>query len=362
MTITSDTEETANIDTSSFTATEASATISAEESAVDQGLVGAEAAFARASQSIESESDESQSSEKTTDSNSEETNSGKSEGTEAAGEKDESSSESTVELPADWPQERQEQVKALPADAQQIVMDVTRDMEAGLNNGLQTIADIKEQHQGIVDSMQEHGFSGERVSEVLATAAAFDSDPKGTIELLAQEAGIELFFSGEEAQGNPPEDVLNDPVKFQKWVSDKAIRDFAKTQERNQKLEAEKARKADAKARLQTEFTEAEKNIPNFAEHKPNVVAKLQDLAEGASVEDAYKLSAFDSLFEMAEKGQEAISELATLKKELETLKKNGTRLPSDGGNGDEASIDTEKMSPGDRAYYKAQKKLSAQQ
>ena len=361
MSITENTEEATNLDTNAASAAEDTSSASSEESsspAVDEGLSGAEAAMARATQNLASEEQENGDTEY---SNSENNESGKTDGTEAAGEESESSSESTVEIPTDWPQERQEQVKALPAEAQQIVMDVTRDMEAGLNNGLQTIAEIKEQHQGVIDSMQEYGFSGDRVSEVLATASAFDADPKGTIEALAQEAGIELFFTSEEASGLPPQDVLDDPVKYSKWVSDKAIKDVAKAQEHEKKLQAEKTRKENSKARLQDEFKQAEEKIPNFAEHKTNVIAKLQDLSEGASVEDAYKLSAFDSLFALAEEGQKAVTEVAALKTELETLKKNGTQIVK-GGDGDDLDLELKEMTPGDRAYYKAKKKINAQQ
>lgn len=329
---------------------------------VDEGLSGIDAAMARANARVDSENKQVLGAPDNNDGSTENTNSGKPDGTEAAGGDDESSPDSTVEIPSDWPQDRRDAVAALPVDAQQIVLSVSQDMEAGLTNAYQTITDIKEQHQGIVDTMQEHGFNGERVSEVLSTAAAFDADPKGTLEALAQAAGIDLFFSGEEANGQPPAEVLEDPAKYSKWVVEQAQKNITRQQTHDDKVKAERDRKQTSEARLKDEFTQAEEKIPNFAEHKPAVIAKLQDLAEGASVHDAYKLASYDSLFKMAEDGHKAITEVADLKNQIETLKKNGTQLVT-GAPLDEAEDEKLKnMDPASRAAHKARKRMSASQ
>jgi len=326
--------------------------------APDEGLTGVEAAMARAQARTDGDNLE----EGGDASHPQNTESGEEAGTETAGGEDDSSSDSTVEIPADWPQDRREAVEGLPVEAQQIVLSVSQDMEAGLTQSLQTITDIKEQHQGIVDSMQEHGFTGERVSEVLNAAAAFDADPQGTLEKLALEAGVDLFFSAEEADGRPSEEVLADPAAYQKWVFEKTQKDIAKAQAHETKVKAESERKATSEARLQDEFKLAEENIPNFAEHKPAVIAKLQDLSEGASVQDAYKLASYDALFEMAEKGQKAEAEVVTLKTELETLQKNGTQLVTGAPNLSEAEeAKLAAMDPASRAAHKAQLRINAQ-
>lgn len=327
------------------------------EVAVDEGLSGAEAAMARASARLNNENTSKDEQEQ---GDNKDTNSGETDETDTAGGADKDEPDSTVEIPADWPLDRQEEVKALPVEAQQIVLNVAKDMEAGLTQGLQTIADVREQFQSITDSMQEHGFSGERVTEVLATAAAFDADPQGTLEALANEAGIELFFSAEEATGQPPEDVLNDPGKYAKWVTEQAKKDIAKQQAHEAKVQAAKDKQAKSEAQLQNEFKEAETSIENFAAHKPAVIAKLQDTASGISVQDAYRLTTYDSLFKMAQDGQNASNELAKVQAELETLKKKGTRLP-DNNNGKTEEEEDKNLSPEEQAFARAQKRLSAQ-
>lgn len=279
-----------------------------------------------------------------------------------AGETDggELEADSTVEIPEDFPADRKAEIEKLPIEAQRIVLDTYKDMQAGLTKATQSISEITKAHGDIVNAMQESGMDGERVVDLVNTAQAFDSDPEGVLRQLAEQKGLEVFFSAEEAAGEIPQEVLNDPAKYAKYIQDQTTKQIRREEQRKAEADKQAAAQKAAQDKLKDEFQQAASTFEDFKDHQPAVIAKLQDVGnEGLSVHDAYKLATYDQVREMADRTAKAESEVKRLTGELETLQKGGTVLVQ-GNDGQQSNDELEGLDPAERAYVKAQRRLEA--
>ncbi len=256
---------------------------------------------------------------------------------------------STATAPQDWPKEDREAFEKIPDEGKQLVLGIHKKMHAGFTHAMTQLAEQSKTHQ-----------------EAITIGKQFQTDPKATIAEMAKRAGVEVFFERPTADNQPSEDVLNDPVKYAKWIRDEAVR--AATQQieqKNAKDAAEKA-KADevvsvqqASAQLQQEFAAAAQAHTDFAEHKPKVVAILQRAQGLLSTEEAYQLATYPAMVERVNEGEKAKRELATLKADLERKAKDATRLPAGGQAPGAANRDDKFLSPGARALRRVEAKRS---
>lgn len=274
----------------------------------------------------------------------------------------ESDADSTVEIPEDFPAERKAVLEQLPPEAQKLVLDTYKDMQAGLTKATQSISEIRQMHGNIVEAMQETGFNGESVVDLINTAQAFESDPENVLRNLAEQKGLEVYFSAEEAAGEIPQEILDDPKKYAKYIQDQTAKAIRQEEQRKAQAEQAKAKQEAAAEKLRSEFTQAASEFEDFDDHRSAVIAKLQDVSnEGVTVQDAYKLATYDQLRDMASRTAKAESEVKRLTGELEALQKGSTVLPT-GNNGQESHTDLDDLDPAERALVKAQRRLAASQ
>ena len=251
----------------------------------------------------------------------------------------------SAKAPDNWPAERQAKFNTLPPDARSTVLDFHKDMAAGLTHAMTQLAEEKSRRQDVfaLDEQFQTGAEG----------------AKAVIAELAKRANLEIFFERPAPEDEVPEDTLKDPKKYAQYIEDRAVKRARKelateTQQRDQTTRATQARES-----LTRELGEAAKAHADFDTHKPAVVSLLQK-APALSVEEAYRLATYDALVTLVNGGETAKRELAGLKAEAERLKKAATLLPAGAGAGSAAPGADKFLSPGARAFSKAEAKRAA--
>jgi hypothetical protein len=250
----------------------------------------------------------------------------------------------SAKAPENWTADRQAKFNAAPPEARAVILDFHKEMSAGVTHVLTQLSQERSRHQ-----------------DLFALNEKFNSGPDGAREVLtglAKQANIELFFEAPAAEGTVPEEVLKDPAKLTKYIEDRAVARAAKERQADTEKAAKEARAVTAREQLTREFQDAVKAHTDFATHKPAVTQLLQK-APSLSVEEAYRAVTHDALVKLANEAPALKQELATVKAELDALKKKATALPPGGGPGAQKGED-KFLSPGERAFRRAEKKATA--
>lgn len=264
--------------------------------------------------------------------------------------------DSTLQAPQDWPREWTERYAALPTDeARQMVLAMNKDMTAGLQKGLQTLAQQRQGNESLFDAMKRTGHESGEVEALLDLSARFKDDPRGVLEALADQAGVELASLAAEAP--PPE--FADAAALAKWASDKARRDLERQMRTERQREDAERQKAQVNERFQRELKEAGAKYGDLQQQWPAVVETLT-AHPLLSVEQAYKLARYDALAQQVGTVDALRAEVATLKAAEETRRKAATQPPGRGGNGREAPP-PQGLSRGEAAMARAERRLAAQ-
>lgn len=238
--------------------------------------------------------------------------------------------DSTLQAPQDWPREWAERFAALPTDdARQQVLAMNKDMTAGLQKGLQTLAQQRQGNESLFDAMQRTGHAAGEVEALLDLSARFKDDPRGVLESLAEQAGLELASLAADAP--PPE--FADAAALAKWASDKARRDLERQLRAERQREDAERQKAQVQERFQRELEDAGRRFGDLREHWPAVAQVLSEHPL-LSVEQAYRLARYDAVAGTVAQVDGLKAELAALKAADEARRKQATQPPGRGGNG----------------------------
>lgn len=263
--------------------------------------------------------------------------------------------DSTLQAPQDWPREWTERYAALPTDeARQMVLAMNKDMTAGLQKGLQTLAEQRRGSESLFDAMKRTGHEAGEVEALLDLSTRFKDDPRGVLEALAEQAGVELASLAAEAP--PPE--FADAAALAKWASDKARRDVERQLRAERQREDAERQKADVQQRFQRELADAGQKFGDLKQHWPAVVETLT-AHPLLSVEQAYKLARFDEVAKTVATVDALRAEVASLKAAEEARRKAATQPAGRGGNG-RAAPPPAGQSRAESAMARAERRLAA--
>ncbi len=262
---------------------------------------------------------------------------------------------STLQAPQDWPREWTERFAALPTDeARQVVLEMNKDMTAGLHKGLQTLAQQRQGNESLFESMKQTGHAPDEVVALLGLSARFKDDPRGVLEELATSAGVPLASLQDDA---PPE--FTDAAALAKWASDKAKRELRRelTAERQQQTAAQQQQQA--RDKFNAELKEAGDRYADLKTHWPAVAERIVQNPL-LTVSQAYQLARFGDV-------QSALGERDALKREVAGLKaadearrKAATAPPGgQGGRGTQQSPPAG-LTRAEQAFQRAERRLAA--
>ena len=176
------------------------------------------------------------------------------------------------------------------------------------------------------------------------------------IEQLAAAAGLDIWFEPPPQPGEVPE--FTSAADMAKWTLDQAKREIRKeTQTELQRME--KSRQTEAlKSQFLSKLEHASKEYPDFMEHRDVIIDSLQRI-QGIGPHEAYQLAVFSKQQKAVVELAEAKSQLATLQKELKTLKAGLTRSPKAENTGQ--MVGKENLSTVQAALRKAQQRIAAE-
>lgn len=249
---------------------------------------------------------------------------------------------SIVEAPADWPAQLQEQFTKLPEDARPMVLGIAKDLQAGFTRAMQSLADERNHYGELRDQEQK-----------------FKADPKGFIQSLAQQANVEVFFERPLPEGEVPN--FESPKDMALWAKEEAKRELLAEQAKRESASQAEADKTARDQEIASEFRTAAADLPDFGDHREGVLNVMAgSMARGrVTVGEAYRLATYDGLYKLAQEGQKAHKELTKLRAEVERNKKTSTTPPKSKTAG-ELNPEEKHLSPGMRAYQRAQRKIAA--
>lgn len=262
---------------------------------------------------------------------------------------------STLQAPQDWPREWTERFAALPTDeARQVVLEMNKDMTAGLQKGLQTLAQQRQGNESLFESMKQTGHEPDEVVALLGLSARFKDDPRGVLEELATSAGVPLASLQDDA---PPE--FTDAAALAKWASDKAKRELRRelTAERQQQTAAQQQQQA--RDKFNAELKEAADTYADLKTHWPAVTERIA-ANPLLTVAQAYQLARFGELHTALGERDALKREVAALKAADEARRKAATAPP--GGQGGRGTPQTPAagLTRAEQAYERAQRRLAA--
>ena len=243
-----------------------------------------------------------------------------------------------------WDDKTVELFNALPSDDDKRVVaeainHATKEQQAVFTKGMQSLAEEKKHLTSLVE-LQTH----------------FGSNPRGVIEQLAAAAGMEVWFEPPPQPGEVPE--FTSAAELAKWTLEQAKRDLRKeTQAELQNMEGKRqkeAKIADFMGRLE----QASRQYPDFLEHRDAIIDALQRI-QGIGPHEAYQLATFGKHYQSSVELAETHSKLASLEKELKSLKAGLTRSPKAGHSGQ--AVGKENLSPVQAAMRVAQQKIAAE-
>lgn len=199
---------------------------------------------------------------------------------------------STAQAPINWPSERRDAFQALPPDAQSLVLDFHRDMQAGFTRATQDVAQIRQQ-----------------ADEYARLQREAKADPAGFARALLASLNLEPTAL---AADEPPE--FSTPGELAKWAADRAER-AAERRLAAHRQEAERAGAMErARAALDAELADLAK-IPGFDTVRDAALRQVAESGGALTLTDAVNLQRLPQLLD----GQR---ELATLRAEVAALRK----------------------------------------
>ncbi|MEJ1355735.1 MAG: hypothetical protein RPU39_13740 [Candidatus Sedimenticola sp. (ex Thyasira tokunagai)] len=275
------------------------------------------------------------------------------------GAESESTSDSIVAAPEDWPVERREQFTELPEDAQTLVLGMQKDMQAGLTKATQQLAEQRQAHETLFTAIDQHGVNEGVVVDLMSTAASFERDPKATLKALAAEKGLDLWFEKPLPDGELPE--FENASEMVRYVQDQVSSSLSKQQKESAEADAENTRKEGAIASLQREISDFAASTPEFEGQRTAVIEQMAS-APGLSVSDAYALVTLPALKQKVGELQQVEREFKALQQKVEAEKKASTRGPGATALTDDENKALEGLEPAEAAFHKATRKLAAAQ
>lgn len=248
--------------------------------------------------------------------------------------------DSTVQAPADWPEAERAKFDALPPEGRDVTLGFYKRMQGAFTQGMQTLARERQQH-----------------AELVQTAERFQQDPKGVLQVLAQQAGVPIFFTEAEARGEIPE--FETQADMAAWVARQTEEKLAARQQAEREQLAREHAQRTAGEALARELGDAAKAHPDFAAHQPRVLDVLRR-APGLTVEEAYGLATLPGLLELARAGRSAQTELAALKAEAEKARKAATAPATRSAGSGSPAAPKPNLSPAEAAFARAEARLAA--
>lgn len=257
---------------------------------------------------------------------------------EASGDPEKASdSTSTTPLtaPESWPEERKDAFNSLDQKGQETLLSFYDDMVKGLNKSQEKLASEREALKS------NFGAEPEALKELVETAKSFESDPVSTLSKLAEQAGVDIFFTPQEEETIPDFESAEEQTRWllkqQEQRANQAASDKAKEHAR------ERAQ-IEQKQQITEQFAEAHKAHPDLADHRDAVTTNM--VTHGVPVEQAYRLATYDGLATIAAQASDFKVQLGKAQAEIETLKKSST-VPPKGSNGSERVKDQRKQAGG---------------
>lgn len=234
---------------------------------------------------------------------------------------------STLEAPANWPADRRETFSKLPKEARDLTLAFNKEMQAGYTQATTKLAQQTKGHETLAGTMREIGMSPEQAVETLQLAKGFRDDPKGTLQKLAKQAKVEVFFERPLPAGEAPK--FDSPQEMADWVAKQTQEQLDRNAQTRDAANTQKAAVKAAEDDIRTQFTDLAKNNKDFEQHRAAVVDRMASMVEHPTAQDAYDLIlTLPRLKAAAVQGAKDKAALAVANKELETIRKKLTGTP----------------------------------
>jgi hypothetical protein len=280
-------------------------------------------------------------------------------GTATAGAEDATSTTgSTVTAPDDWPEDYKQRFTALPTDeARSMLLDSYKDMQRHFTESSQTLTRLRKDHEALVRTVESHGLEVGDANRILGIAKNFDTNPRQVLEQLAKDAGVEVFFERPLPEGEIPE--FKSTAEMAAWFDKRAVEREQSARTTAEQKAADDRQREEHRTRLRTELDAARKTHgENFTKAQ---TAVMERLLKPMSIEDAYLVLQIPALQKQAKEAAATKQELATVKAELESLRKRATQPPAGARlNGQAAQADESRLSPPERAMRRAASRKAA--
>lgn len=260
-----------------------------------------------------------------------------------------STPEESLNPPDNWPQDRKAAYANLPKQARTLLMSFYKDMEQGMKKQFAKLDTVKKE----VES--NFGMDTDSLKDLAARAKQFQSDPTSVISQLAEEAGIDVFFSDPDKDEIPEFDSQADLVRYLQEQARNEARQAAANLSKEQQAEQQRAQ---VQQQVEQEFAQAYQAHPDLLDHKDAVMKYIGGF--NIPVEMAYRLATWEGLAKLASSGNSQQKELEKTKAELENLQKLATMPPgrTDGFSG----IKPNGTDPYEAAWARAEKKIHRSQ
>ncbi len=233
-----------------------------------------------------------------------------------------SASQQPLTAPESWPEERKTAFNSLDQKGQETLLAFYNDMVKGLNKSQEKLASEREALKG------NFGADADAIKELVETAKTFESDPVAVLTKLADQAGVDIFFSPQGDEQIPQFESTEEQTRWLLKEQDRRSNQVAADKAREQ---ARERAKEEQRQQISEQFAQAHKAHPDLAEHRDAVVEKLTTYQ--IPVEAAYQLATYESVKQVAAQASGYKAELDKARAEIETLKKSAT-VPPRGGNG----------------------------
>ena len=242
---------------------------------------------------------------------------------EASGDSDSPKNE-PMTAPDNWPEDRKNAFNSIEPKGQALIASFYDDMIKGLNKSQAKLAEAREAMKS------NFGAEPEAIQELIETAKTFESDPVTVLAKLADQAGVDIFFSSQGEPEIPTFESLEDQTR---WLLKEQDRRSNQAKVEADKAQAIEKARADQEKVLMEQFAEAHRQHPDLSDHRDSVVEKLTMYQ--VPVEEAYRLATYDGLKAIADQAAGYKADLEKALAEVDRLKKAST-VPPRGGNGEQ--------------------------
>lgn len=277
--------------------------------------------------------------------------------TAGAGTDDASAPGSTVKAPDDWSAQARAAFDGLPNDdARSQLLGMYQDMHRQFTESQQSMAQLRGGYEALHKEFESGNYTPADAQRLIKLDSQFNSDPKGVIQHLAQQAGMEVWFERPLAAGEIPK--FDNEAQLAEWVRNQTLeqvraeRDAA---ERKAKDDAELQRHRDDLSRQLEEASK--KHGERFGTQRTAVFDRL---VQPLSIEDAFALVTLPELRAQAERATQLAADLAKAHSELEATRKRASGSVQGAVGGEQSGEDLSKLSPVERAARRATARKAA--